>query len=349
MPEPKHKHTIFYVFKDEPFLSPTRGDRINELYFLQALTKHFTVHYNGIPFSPGDTTAGDPAITVAPPSDHYDLYIVRTNADLFDRLPAPKATMAYPYDERAFASADALLSTTNRWVELLETWNDSDDHLFGTSWYPARIVRPKKIITIGQLPSPGFSPLSADHPDIQRYRHLYTNAPFVIGFFGRLDQNEHAPVYFSAMEKLASTGDDTLTVIANPYPWEITSTANALHIGNLPHTDMPCAMAACDLTLSGEEPDNEWLGARKVLEAISVGVPVLTMPWSARIEQLGSDYPLFYDSAESLTRLVSKYRADPDFQQAVHDHLTRRREKLTFGTMADTLAEKLRPLLHTRP
>ncbi|MDG2125007.1 MAG: hypothetical protein P8J87_14995, partial [Verrucomicrobiales bacterium] len=198
MPEPKHKHTIFYVFKDEAFLSPTRGDRINELYFLQALAKHFDVYYNGTPFASSDQTAGNPDIAIAPPTRRFDLHIVRNNPTYFLGLPSPKMTMAYPYDEKVFAAADCLFTITERWREILMDWNQQPEHKFAETWYPDKIIEPKQLINLGQIPSTQIKPLPRNHPGVARYRLLFSNAPFVAGYFGRLDDTEYLPMLFDA-------------------------------------------------------------------------------------------------------------------------------------------------------
>jgi hypothetical protein len=106
------KPKIYCLFTDRPTLSPTSGDKINEINFYRALSTFADIYYNDqiIDWTQDEIGGGD---IVRPPSQRYDLYYVRANPRFFLSLPHPKITLAYPYCPESFKTADAIAVTTD--------------------------------------------------------------------------------------------------------------------------------------------------------------------------------------------------------------------------------------------
>ncbi|MDG2123048.1 MAG: hypothetical protein P8J87_05080, partial [Verrucomicrobiales bacterium] len=146
---------------------------------------------------------------------------------------------------------------------------------------------------------------------------------------------------------LAQKSPDYVVAIGSGSTKEIATTANTVHVGSIDYDEIIHAVNACDVVISGEDPAKEWAGDRKVLEAIAAGIPALTRPWSARLEQLGEDYPLYYTSAEELENLVVRLHTDPDFKASISQHIDTMLTRLSTDEAADRLAEEIRKVIPT--
>lgn len=342
------RRRIYYLFADRPSLQPAGGDSINEFQFAQALAHGFDVHYNGVPVRTEANKLGrNDGQIYLPKPDEYDLVITRACLETFAKLPGPHAAMAIPYDEQVFAEASAVLTTTGPWANLISRYNAEPEvrALFG-NWYPNRIISPKRLVNIGQQPTRHMGPLPADHPRVRRWRLQMGNYPFVIGYFGRVDEAETLDIMLESVT--TQRVENSIFAIASPrFPLKRNWNAGVIHLGRIPHQEMIYLNNACDVLVGGEDPANEFLASRKILDAIATRTPILSLPWAARREQLGEDYPLYYRDAKEFSALIDRLKNDVEFQTQVTSHLDRLAEFHSPDQAAQRLITSVTELIET--
>jgi len=292
---------IYALLGTRANLEPTGGDVINESRFLETLTKFADVYYNGTLFKPGTPDFGLTKTTVEPPEPIYDLYYVRNNPPIFEMCPHPKIAMAYPYDENVFRSADALFVTTDGWMRGLLPYSPDNSYslpLYG--WYGDGIVDPPPLINIKQTVDPKFLEPVTDEQRLEaRVKMTMARA---IGFFGRVEGNTFPTMFLSAYKRVTQEVRDLKFVVAGTV--RIPLDRSILRLPRMPYDKMPALVAGCVGTASDEGNDAFFLGSGKVLDSMAQGVPIIAYKTPPRLEQLGEDYPLYYeDERECFTRI----------------------------------------------
>ena len=107
---------------------------------------------------------------------------------------------------------------------------------------------------------------------------------------------------------------------------------------------MPFVTSAFDCLLYDQDDTGEWLGSAKVLEAMSCGIPVLARPHAARIEQLGENYPLFYETAQDVERLLVRLERDPSWRDEISAQLLERSSRYSEPEVARRLKREFERL-----
>ena len=295
------------------------GDRINELKLIRALSDFSEVYYNEQRYDSEAEGFGLKDKPIEVPRGEYDLYYVRNNPTIFKELPSPKVWLAYPYDEEAFAQADAVLTTTEAWKTRLSKYNsDPEAEKYFNYWYPSEIVAPKKIINVRQSVGEIFGDKRGSRRCFQ-LRAKFTNG-FIVGYFGRLEDQTFPHRYLKVLSELKSLIPDLVTVFSGKKKHKIPH-QDVVYAGVIPYQEMPFAVSACDLVLCNEEDQADWLGSGKILEAMACGTPPVVINHSARREQLGDDYPLFYDTEDQIKEHVLKMYTDKNFYRDVKQYI----------------------------
>jgi hypothetical protein len=163
---------IYHLLTKQTTLVPDRGDKINEISFLTALSQFADVYYNEQRFQPDLPDYGIQNKPIRPPKGHYDLYIIRNNLEIFRACPHPKVWVASPYIQEAFEEADAVFTFTEAWKHGLENFNTLPDaaSTYFHDNYPADLKVPQKVINIGQTVSLIFlSPLMPRNVSAMRH------------------------------------------------------------------------------------------------------------------------------------------------------------------------------------
>jgi len=324
MPRPK----IFCQFTDRPHLEPISGDRINEINFYRALSTFADVYYNDELVDWEAEKIGNPS-RLNEPSREYDLYYVRANLELFKKLPHPKITMAYPYHPDLFKSADAVLVTTDRWKELLDTYNENEHAQKQLSkWYPSRIEEPKRTINIKQTANPRFLEQTSEQELFKaKARMTMANA---FGFFGRVTEETIPWDLMDAIDKMQASDECTMSPIA-VFAGSIRTSlpAHSINLGSVKYQDMPALNKACRGILGQDCPDSDFLGSGKILDAISCQTPIICRVNNVRREQLGNEYPGFYETKEQGHDLLKRLHADDEFYLELKHRLSERVKHIT--------------------
>ena len=322
-------------------IKPNAGDCIETIRFMTSLDHFCDVYYNGMKFDPLAKDFGLYEKEVEVPKEKYDLYYIRGNHKVFHEVPGPKVTMAYPYDERVFREADAIMVTTAEWKRLLESYSHAAESRRRLSkWYPADgIIDPKRIINVKQCFLPSMTEFSEKLVEIYRARFTFGDA---LGYFGRVTEETLPRILLHAVEQLKVKFNRLVVVAAGRIRDALP--ASILNAGQIPFAEMPSAIRACRGLMANEENDAEFLGSGKVLEAMATGVPIITKKNPVRIEQLGPDYPLYYENQFDAYQILDEFLSDSNLSQRASNHLAQRRELFSMEAQARRLEEEFSSL-----
>ncbi len=279
---------IYYLLSKTAPIRPISGDSIAEISIIKALSKKYDVYYNGEYFNPILGNYGLTKDYIKSPTNDYDLYIVRNNPEIFKKLPNPKIYFATPFEQECFKESDALYTFTDSWTEGLKSGYD-----FPYNAYPEG-YKTNKAITINQVVDDIFRN-KKNHYKTKKIRKDM-GGQFIIGHFGRI-ANSCYPYSFLVVLKKLKKKYPRLNVVfcGNKKPVIEFGKKHNIKVMNFRYSDMPYAISACDLILYNyRDGQGHIAGSMKVLEAMACGVPILCPRYDARIEELGSDYELFY-------------------------------------------------------
>lgn len=310
------KMKIYYQYAEQKTLAPTKGDYVNELGIMTALSRFAEVYYSGRLFAPNapypynlQEYPGD--ISKRVPSD-CDLYFVRANKSAFYQAPRgkPKLWMASPFDADCYRDATAVAAFTEAWARGLR-----EGRSYG--WMPPEECKPRtNIINMDQVVSDLFRPLK----DARKTKEIRASVGgnFIIGHFGRVVASNYPHALFDAWKFVHATFPKTRMLFG------ITRGT----LPNLPgltsrkftHSDVPYAISACDLiVLSNWGPEWEICGCGKALESAACGVPVVLGRSEARYELFGEDYPLFIPSLQGPDNKNDVRNMRVKIERVIHD------------------------------
>jgi hypothetical protein len=321
----RKRKTIYVILGSEPNLSTIRGDVMNEIRFMRILEQRFDVFYNNQRVDWGKPNFGIDTNQVHKPESNYDFYYVRNNSVVASMVPGPLLVMAYPYDKTTWNRAAALIVTTNAWREmLLNAAGGIPIHL--SAWdYPTDLSKQDvpPVLLAGQYIEQSFRPVT-DSKKIKEFRAKFgwgTN----VGYIGRLDSASFPTMAVEAIRELRELHPRlNLSFIGKSRDVEVPLWA--IQSPSVEPDSMPLLQNSFDCLLYDQDVYGNWLGSAKVLEAIGCEVPILARPHKARIEQLGYDYPLYYDTVEDVKTKLVQLINDPVFASQVRASLAKRRE-----------------------
>jgi len=314
--------SIYVAVGRQRDLSHGGGDVLNEIKMYRRLGELFDVYYNGQPLRWNEPNFGIRPAQLQIPSEPFDYYYIRNNPELAASVRKNLLIMAYPYEPELWHRASGLVVTTEAWRRLLQNFNSLDvPPDWRTPWYPPRIVEPPPIILAEQSIAEGFKP-RPDHALTKAYRARF-GLGFRIGFIGRLDPSCYPYEAIDAVAELRRESRQVaLIFIGRQRDVHVSDWIQVWR--SVPHEEMMYVTSSFDCLLYDQDPTGNWFGSAKVLEAMACGVPILTRRSEARVEQLSSDYPLFYSNRdEALNRLRQLFN-DQDFRTEVRTHLLRR-------------------------
>ena len=281
---------IFYQYTNVNKLPPTKGDLINEINFIKVLDEFATVNYNG-------------------KQSGQDIYFVRSNAELFLKLPHPKIWMAAPFDRKCYEQADLIATFTEEWAKRIRAGNNF-------SWIePQDRIPFPKAVNIYQAVDDDFKPLR-DHELTQKIRKQ-AGGGFIIGHFGRIVKGSYPAAFLRILPTLKKSGVKFICAstpqqknfvngvresrvykkLIKKYKVYIGWKSNVSDNYEFSYNEMPYAVSACDLIcIYGQAWQGDWdvCGSRGLLEAAACGVPIICGDSPARREFFGNNYPLFH-------------------------------------------------------
>ena len=290
---------IYYILSTCSNLEATSGDRINEMNVIRALCINFDVYYNNILVDPTSSYFGSLDGQIEPPNQKYDLYYVRANKDLFLKLPSPKIWFVVPYVPECYAEADAVVCITSAWKDRMQALKHDFilQELMGIR--DQEIVPGKKYITFPQVIDPIFFK-NKDEDKIRFYKEQYAS-DFVCGHMGRLVKSNY-PWHLEYASKNYIPNIDIKYIFYGPKNMDLPNHFHSMK--KIPMHDVPEALSAFDISVTSSNNWTNLCGQLKVLEAAACGVPILTPHSLARYDDLGKDYPFYWNfSAETHNRI----------------------------------------------
>ena len=302
---------IYALYATRNHLREFGGDMISELATLRWMSRVADVYYNNVLFDPASDIAGDPDRAVSNPVGRYDLVYVRGNVDVL------KAANLEGCPTLFFGAPSALTITSTTYFAA---------HTEGEA---ERIRR--EGVAFGATPEcllieqPGRDDIKPqrDSPHTEAFRFRWGSG-FHAGFFGRIDAASMPDTFMGVRDVLRHQIHDLSIIFAGKVQWKFNLPDDVFQEPNyFTVSQMSYALSACDVTIGIEQPEAEWAGSNRALDAIRSQVPILTRPYGARVEQLGVDYPLFFSDASTLVDKLVRYRFDAGFRQETIDYLAR--------------------------
>lgn len=313
------KLKIYHLLTTQKRLQPVSGDRINETNLLIALSQFADVYYNNQLFKPSEPDYGLSDKEIEIPGTDYDLYIVRNNLEVFKAIKGKKIWLSYPYNQEAFEVADAVTTFNQAWKDGLDRFHsDESMYDFFCGAFPKEMIQPKAVLNIKQVLGRHFEPKQGT-PLHFRYRARFGYG-FTIGYFGRIEEETLPKDYLSIVGELQEKIPELNTVFAGSIRIPL-SEKSIINVKTIPFEEMPYATSACDILLGNEQPEANWAGSAKPLEAMACGIPIIVTKRPSRVNQLGEDYPLYYSTAEELRDLILKLYADRSFYEDVRKNI----------------------------
>ncbi|EAQ65698.1 hypothetical protein MED121_09038 [Marinomonas sp. MED121] len=343
----KIKKKIYFLLSSEAYLEPISGDRINEMNIVRALISEYDVYYNGVLASMNDVAFGDKEKKInTPKKGEYDLVYVRNNRNVFLNSPSPKLWFASPYDKECFEQADGIVCMTKPWKKALSEYS-SEKYKYFCETYPIDMKAPKHCVLFPQvIDNSSFNVEKVKSNEIKQ------------GFKNKLKQN---------VKRIFGISNKTIIRHFGPirqsnYPYQIIECLNNKNIASkltaetvgagkklkipksikntprLPQAKVAGLLNSADAIWYNQDASGHIAGSLKVLEAMAAGVPILLPRYDAREEELGKDYPLFWDLKPGSTITDPE---QPDFTKKLRLVMTlteKEREKISINMKKRALA-----------
>lgn len=338
---------IWCGFLNKGTLSLSRGDSIGEIRLIRMLSQYSDVYYNGIKVNSQDETLGK-GETLICPKDGYDMYYVRANNDLFLDLPHPKVCMAYPYDETVFRAADGLIVTTDIWKQILTDLSMRATYdAFFDKWYPKDAYIPQSIIQFKQSSDTNIStsPIKREQSATWKYKLTNTNT---LGFYGRLDVSSLPYSVMAALEKIDPELRPVLAfagLVRAELKEKMGLISKHMYLGKIDYNDMPSLIRATSCTLAGEAPDDQVLGSNKIMDSISLGVPVICKRTPVRSEYLGENYPGLFSDVDDAVECITAFVSDSGFRKKLLDETEQAAQRNTVTMAGEFTRDQLEVFL----
>ena len=307
------KLRIYYLLGKTAKLEPTAGDTINEFNNIKAILPYYDVYYNGVKCSISDKVFGrsDKVIHV-PKEGEFDLVYVRNNKEVFLQSPSPKLWFASPYDEECFAQADGIVCMTKSWKNRLKTYSERDYDYF-VQTYPMDMKPPKNLLLFPQSIEP------PKNISLKETRPFGEDGRFSFKHFGPIRQsnypyqlfslNRRNPELYKKLEiecynaqikpfkKKKLFGSRLLARVAGFYfnRTRISAPRSVQMKPRVTRDEVDAILRRTDAVWYNLGPSGNVAGSLKILEAMAYGIPIILPRWDARVDELGPDYPLFWD------------------------------------------------------
>lgn len=327
---------IYALYSNRSSLTPFGGDMISELETLRWMSQAADVYYNNILFNPSSCIAGDETSEVTGPVGKYDFVYIRHNLDVlsYSRTKGFRTLYFGEMNNEAFALADHIAVHTQAEAR----------HFTSLA---ARANLPIRTLLIEQPGRADFSP-RPNAVQTDQFRRRWGG--FNLGFFGRIDEAAMPNTFMAMRDLIRHYIRDVVIVFAGKLRWKFTLPSDVIYEPEyLSGDQMPYALSACAAAIGIEQPEADWAGSNRTLDCIRCGVPIITRPYAARIEQLGADYPLYFTDGVELLRKLVWLRFDEVFQADVSAYMAELPPRFSHTAIQARNAERLAHLLQDMP
>jgi glycosyltransferase involved in cell wall biosynthesis len=270
---------------------------------MKCLSLYYNVFYNDqlIDFTKPDF--GLKKKTIQLPTRNYDYYWIRNNDKILQSCPGIKIRCGAPYTEDSYKKTDIIICYSKSWEEKLNNYNNK--YIESGNLYPnSKIIIPKKTMTVYQTIETRFYNRISELEKIGlRNRMVNSNCDLLIGHFGRLSNTcypKHLLPAFDILCKKYPNKKLKLLFCGKKSHFRIdikTTNPNVIIDKNgIDHKDIHKFIQSSDLITSDyNSPTADWGGCMHILESMACGIPVLCGNFDVRKEQLGNNYPFFWD------------------------------------------------------
>lgn len=297
------RKTIYFLHCRTPIIKPISGDQITEISIMKCLSLYYDVYYNNQLIDFNKPNFGLTETKVQLPNKKYDYYWTRNNDDVLLNCPGIKIRCGAPYTENSYNKSDIIVCYSKSWEEKLNNYNNK--YVESANLYPkSKIIIPKNTMTVYQsIESRFFDRITNSEKANYRNKMVGTNCDFLIAHFGRISSSCYPTHLLPAFNKLCKRHHNKnlkLLFCGKFCHFKLdiqTNNPNVIinKIG-IDHEDIHKYIQSCDLITSDyNSPTADWGGCMHILESMACGVPVLCGNFDVRKEQLGDDYPFFWD------------------------------------------------------
>ena len=339
----KKRLKIFVGLALQKDLSRLGGDVLNETECYRKMSSFADVFYNGQLIQWDEPNYGIEARELSIPDETFDLYYLRNSPHLYNDCPGPLMIMGHPYDANIWKMVDGIVVTNYFWKNYLQTYNDrTSNRLKKDPWYPDSIVQPKHIVVLEQSITPQMRP-QRNSTISKLYRYSFGDG-FNIGYLGRIDPTSYPYHVTEAIKEIRSKDNRvTFTFLGNIRDVTIPDWIQIYY--RQPIERMPDVVSAFDCLIYDQDDGGHYLGSNKCLEAMACGVPILVRRHGSRIEQLGQNYPLYYDSTEEAESLIVKLKDDQNFSSQISQYLLERSSYFFRESVAQRIKDEVHAFL----
>ncbi len=183
--------------------------------------------------------------------------------------------------------------------------------------YPeGKIVLPKNVMTVYQSIEDRFYS-RINNKEKQKIREKLTGSDkvnFIIGHFGRVSDTCYPKHLLPAFDRLCKNFPNKNIKLVfsgkkRHFRRKIISPNKNVIVdyNGVDYMDIHKYIQSVDLITSDyNSPTADWGGCLHIIEAMASGVPIMCGNYDVRIEQLGSDYPLFWNKLGSDQKIVDE-------------------------------------------
>ncbi|ASO27843.1 hypothetical protein CG015_00200 [Vibrio anguillarum] len=302
------KKKIYFLLSSEAYLEPMSGDRINEMNIIRSMLEEYEVYYNGVIVNPEDRAFGDKNRVIHTPKDgEYDLVYIRNNKQVFLDSPSPKLWFASPYDEECFEQADGIVCMTKPWKTALQKY-DSSKYEYFQATYPENMKAPEICILFPQVIDDSHFvkekvesvvvPLSFKQKLVKIFRKTQ-NEKKIIRHFGPIRPSNYPYQVISALSNSSVSRKIQAECVGAGKKISIPN--QIVNVPRIPQEKVSDMLHSASAIWYNQDASGNIAGSLKVLEAMAAGVPILLPRYDARVDELGEEYPFFWDLEEGTT------------------------------------------------
>ena len=283
------KKKLYYLLGSKPRINTLGGDSINEMNNIKYLSKFYDIYYNNQYLDLTKKDFNQNKTKIEDPDRNYDIYYVRNNKKIFLKTPKDKIKIwfASPYQKDCFSYADYICCLTFNWKKMLSKPNSKWGILYPNDYFTNKtLVLSQKIDPNLFYPIANINVLNLDNK-IFKICHFgsFRNScfpSFLLRLYDSFDKETKKKI------KIIFIGNIPVNFKKN-YP-------DFLFIDNIPFEEVNKYINSCQLLLYNQRDyQSEYAGSNKIIEAIVCNKPILSVRSQARIEELGHNYPLFYN------------------------------------------------------
>ena len=300
------KIKIYYLCGKNPAIKPTSGDQITEISIMKCLAKYTDVYYNNQLIDVKKDDLGTTKTKIEYPDKEYDIYWIRNNDAILQQCTGYKVRCGSPYSDESYKFSDLIITYSDSWKNKLSQYNNKREPSDGL--YPnKKIIMPKDIMTVYQSVEDRFYKRISDSERVKiRNTMVKGGSDFIIAHYGRVSNTcypSHIINVFKRIQKMTNKKIHLIFQGTSAHFRENIKEENDNIIINtigIPYEHIHKYIQSVDLITSNyTSATANWGGCMHILEAIASNVPIICGDFDVRKEQLGNDYPLFWNHKQT--------------------------------------------------